>query len=84
MSAKILHLPKRRAKANGKSRREPNSDPLEMTGNELVIFMLRDDGGGTAWVSERVKTVQEWNSVLEFVEKLRDGLRDLRDQAAVD
>jgi hypothetical protein len=58
---------------------EEQAEPLETKGDELAIFMLHEGGHATAWVSEGVQTRQQWNYILDFLDKLRDSLARLRE-----
>jgi hypothetical protein len=71
VSDKIIHLAKRLPKA----RNLPEGD-------ELGIFMLHKDGEASAWVSEKVQTRQQWNYILDFLDKLRDRLARVRDEGS--
>jgi hypothetical protein len=78
MSGKVIYLTGRRPKVRNLPGAE-QAKPFEIKGDEIAIFMLREGGKATAWVSENVQTRQRWNYILDFLDKLRDGLAHLRE-----
>jgi hypothetical protein len=54
----------------------PESDP---DNSRLAIFTLHRRGGGSIWFSEGVCTLDQWNYILEFLDRVRVKVLELRD-----
>jgi hypothetical protein len=82
VSAQIINLAERRAKANG-VRDDSDGKHIEFKGDEVMILVLRGAGEADAWVSNEIQTEEQWDYVFDFLRQVDVGLvrpRNRRDK----
>ena len=79
VSAKIIQLPDRKPRASGVPDDEQGF--LELRGDELAIFVLRESGETSSWVRQDARTTaKHWRYIIDFLEQIDAGLSRLCDK----